>query len=185
MDLKGIEGFDWDEGNSRKSVERHGVSQAEAEQVFRDPRLLVSSDDKHSVWEPRFHALGTTEAGRSRQVTFTLRASGTKIRVISARDMNRKERDPMKKTKKLKPIPRFRSEAEERAFWESHDTTDYVDWSEARRVRFPNLKPSTTSISLRLPVDLLEQIKVAANRRDVPYQSLIKMWLFERVSSRP
>jgi predicted DNA binding CopG/RHH family protein len=88
------------------------------------------------------------------------------------------------KKKKLKPIPRFRSEAEERAFWESHDTTDYVDWSKARRVRFPNLKPSTTSISLRLPVDLLEQIKVAANRRDVPYQSLIKMWLFERVSSR-
>ena len=87
--------------------------------------------------------------------------------------------------KKLKPIPRFRSEAEERAFWESHDTTDYVDWSKARRVRFPNLKPSTTSISLRLPVDLLEQIKVAANRRDVPYQSLIKMWLSEKVSSRP
>jgi uncharacterized protein len=76
MDLKGIEGFDWDEGNSRKSVERHGVSQAEAEQVFRDPRLLVSSDDKHSVSEPRFHALGTTEAGRSLQVTFTLRARG-------------------------------------------------------------------------------------------------------------
>ena len=93
MDFNGIEGFDWDEGNSRKSVERHGVSQAEAEQVFRDPRLLVSSDDKHSVSEPRFHALGTTEAGRSLQVTFTLRASATKIRVISARDMNRKEKD--------------------------------------------------------------------------------------------
>jgi predicted DNA binding CopG/RHH family protein len=87
------------------------------------------------------------------------------------------------KKKKLKPIPRFRSEAEERAFWESHDTTDYVDWSKARRVRFPNLKPSTTSISLRLPVELLEQIKVAANRRDVPYQSLIKIWLSEKVSS--
>jgi predicted DNA binding CopG/RHH family protein len=87
------------------------------------------------------------------------------------------------KKKKLKPIPRFRSEAEERAFWESHDTTDYVDWSKARRVRFPNLKPSTTSISLRLPLELLEQIKVAANRRDVPYQSLIKIWLSEKVSS--
>ena len=89
------------------------------------------------------------------------------------------------KKKKLKPIPRFRNEAEERAFWESHDTTDYVDWSKARRVRFPNLKMSTTSISLRLPVYLLEQIKVAANRRDVPYQSLIKIWLSEKVSSRP
>jgi predicted DNA binding CopG/RHH family protein len=90
-----------------------------------------------------------------------------------------------KKTTKLKPVPRFRNEAEERAFWESHDTADYFDLSKARRVRFPNLKPSTTSISLRLPVHLLEQIKVAANRRDVPYQSLIKMWLSEKVSSRP
>ena len=89
------------------------------------------------------------------------------------------------RTRKLKPIPRFRNEAEERAFWESHDTTDYVDWSKAKRVRLPNLKMSTTSISLRLPVYLLEQIKVAANRRDVPYQSLIKIWLSEKVSARP
>jgi len=82
---------------------------------------------------------------------------------------------------KLKPIPTFASEAEEREFWETHDTTDYVDWSKAQRVRFPNLKPSTQSISLRLPVDLLERIKVAANKRDVPYQSLIKVWLAEKV----
>jgi predicted DNA binding CopG/RHH family protein len=85
-------------------------------------------------------------------------------------------------TKKLKPIPRFRSEAEERRFWETHDTTEYLDWSKAQRVRFPNLKPSTTAISLRLPLSLLEQIKIEANKRDVPYQSLIKMWLSEKVS---
>jgi predicted DNA binding CopG/RHH family protein len=83
--------------------------------------------------------------------------------------------------KKLKPIPKFRSEAEERKFWETHDSTPYVDWSKAVRVTFPNLKPSTTAISLRLPVSLLEQIKVAANKRDVPYQALIKMWLAEKV----
>lgn len=82
---------------------------------------------------------------------------------------------------KRKPIPAFKSEAEERKFWETHDSTDYVDWSTAQRVRFPNLKPSTTAISLRLPVSLLEQIKIAANKRDVPYQSLIKMWLAEKV----
>jgi len=82
---------------------------------------------------------------------------------------------------KLKPIPTFKSEAEERKFWETHDSTDYVDWSKAQRVRFPNLKPSTTAISLRLPISLLEQIKIAANKRDVPYQSLIKMWLAEKV----
>ena len=83
---------------------------------------------------------------------------------------------------KLKPIPKFRDEAEERAFWESHGSSDYVDWSKARRVILPNLKPSTTAISLRLPVSLLERIKVEANRRDVPYQSLIKTWLAEKVS---
>jgi predicted DNA binding CopG/RHH family protein len=82
---------------------------------------------------------------------------------------------------KPKTIPRFKTEAEERKFWETHDSTDYVDWSKAERVRFPNLKPSTTAISIRLPTSLLEQIKVAANKRDVPYQSLIKMWLAEKV----
>jgi predicted DNA binding CopG/RHH family protein len=84
---------------------------------------------------------------------------------------------------KLKRIPKFRSEAEERKFWESHDTTDYVDWSKAERVRFPNLKLSTTAISLRLPQDLLDRIKIAANKRDVPYQSLIKVWLDEKVKA--
>ncbi|NJL08083.1 MAG: hypothetical protein HC900_07325 [Methylacidiphilales bacterium] len=83
--------------------------------------------------------------------------------------------------RKLEPVPTFATEAEERAFWESHDSTDHVDWSRAERVRLPNLKPSTTAISLRLPVSLLEQIKIEANKRDVPYQSLIKMWLKEKV----
>jgi len=81
---------------------------------------------------------------------------------------------------KLKPLPKFKTEAEERTFWETHDSTEYEDWSTAQRVRFPNLKPSTQAISLRLPVSLLEQIKVEANRRDVPYQSLIKVWLAEK-----
>src|SRR6185437_10388855 len=85
---------------------------------------------------------------------------------------------------KLKSIPAFKTEAEERKFWETHDSTDYVDWSKAERVRFPNLKPSTTAISIRLPVGLLEQIKIAANKRDVPYQSLIKMWLARRWGNR-
>ena len=83
--------------------------------------------------------------------------------------------------KTLKPIPAFADEAEERRFWEMHDSTEYLDWSKAERVRFPRLKPSTTAISIRLPVGLLERIKVAANRQDVPYQWLIKVWLAERV----
>ncbi len=82
--------------------------------------------------------------------------------------------------KKLKTTPRFRSEAEERVFWEAEDSSLYVDWSQAERARFPNLKPSTTAISLRLPVGLLDRIKIAANKRDMPYQSLIKAWLAEK-----
>ncbi len=85
--------------------------------------------------------------------------------------------------KKLKPIPRFNTEAEERRFWETHDSFDYVDWSKAQRAQFPNLKLSTTSISLRLPQGLLDRIKIAANKRDVPYQSLIKVWLAEKVDA--
>ena len=81
----------------------------------------------------------------------------------------------------LKPIPKFKSEVEESEFWETHDSTEYLDWSKAERVRFPNLKLSTQSISIRLPVSLLEQIKIEANKRDVPYQSLIKVWLAEKV----
>ncbi|MFT0878844.1 BrnA antitoxin family protein [Rhodopseudomonas sp. G2_2311] len=83
--------------------------------------------------------------------------------------------------KRLKQVPKFATEAEEREFWEAHDTADYFDLSKAVPVRFPNLKPSTVSISLRLPVAMLEEIKIAANKRDVPYQSLIKMWLSEKV----
>jgi len=86
--------------------------------------------------------------------------------------------------KKLKPVPRFRNEQDERTFWETHDSTEYVDWDNAQRARFPNLKPSTTSISLRLPLSLLDRIKVEANKRDVPYQSLIKTWLAEKVHLR-
>ncbi len=85
--------------------------------------------------------------------------------------------------KKLKPIPAFRSEAQERRFWETHDSSDYVDWARADAVRLPNLKPSTTSISLRLPLPLLERIKIAANKRDMPYQSLIKAWLAEKADT--
>jgi len=86
-------------------------------------------------------------------------------------------------SRKRKKIPTFAGEAEERAFWESHDSSDYIDWDKAERVRLPNLKPSTKAISIRLPVDLLEQIKIAANKRDVPYQSLIKVWLAEKVDA--
>jgi len=81
-------------------------------------------------------------------------------------------------------IPEFRSEDQERDFWSTagQDSTQYLDWSKARLARFPNVKLSTQAISIRLPVSLLESIKLEANKRDVPYQSLIKVWLAEKVS---
>lgn len=81
-----------------------------------------------------------------------------------------------------KSIPAFASEAEERLFWETHDTTPFVDWSPAKSGHFPNLKPSTETISLRLPAALLAELKTLANKRDVPYQSLLKVFLAERVA---
>jgi predicted DNA binding CopG/RHH family protein len=77
--------------------------------------------------------------------------------------------------------PKFRSEAQERAFWEAHDSSTLVDWTKAQKLSLPNLKPTTKTISLRLPQHLLDAIKTAANARDVPYQSLIKVWLQERL----
>jgi len=81
----------------------------------------------------------------------------------------------------MKKIPKFKSEDEERKFWSTHDSLDYIDWSKAKRVTFPNLKPSTKTISIRLPETLLSDIKFLANKKDVPYQSLIKMFLYEKI----
>jgi uncharacterized DUF497 family protein len=92
LDLSQIEGFEWDEGNGRKSLEKHDVSQVEAEQVFFNDPLLVIQDVHHSSYENRLHALGRTDAGRLLHISFTLRGGGNLIRVISARAMHRKER---------------------------------------------------------------------------------------------
>ena len=89
----------------------------------------------------------------------------------------------MKKATKsaLKPTPKFTSEKAERAYWEAHDSAEHLNWSKAQKATMPNLKPTTRTISLRLPQHLLDSIKLAANARDVPYQSLIKVWLQEKL----
>lgn len=84
-------------------------------------------------------------------------------------------------SKQLKAIPKFKTAVAEQAFWEKHDSTEYLDWTKAQRAVLPNLKPTTKTISLRLPQHLLDSIKAAANSRDVPYQSLIKVWLQEKL----
>ncbi len=92
IDFNRLVGFDWDAGNNRKNVDKHGVSEAESEQIFFNVPLLVVGDTRHSHSETRFHTLGKTNSGRFLHITFTLRAAGTRIRIISARDMHRKER---------------------------------------------------------------------------------------------
>lgn len=83
---------------------------------------------------------------------------------------------------KRKPIPHFASEDEEREFWATHDSTDYIDWSKAEKnPSFPRLKPSTRTVSIRLPESLIAELKTLANKKDVPYQSLVKIFLAERV----
>jgi len=86
-----------------------------------------------------------------------------------------------KQNKKLKPLPNFKNEDEEREFWATHSSVDYVDWSKGFIARFPNLKPSTETISLRLPQTMLFDLKTLANRKDIPYQSLIKVFLDEKI----
>ena len=80
-----------------------------------------------------------------------------------------------------KKIPKFNSEAEERIFWQQNDSSEYIDWSDAENVVMPKLKPSTRSISIRLPESMIEELKVLANKRDVPYQSLLKIFISERI----
>ena len=80
-----------------------------------------------------------------------------------------------------KPVPKFQTDDQERAFWSAKDSTEYIDWSRAAKRRLPNLKPSLKTISLRLPAAMVEDLKVLANKRDVPYQSLLKVFLAERI----
>lgn len=83
--------------------------------------------------------------------------------------------------KKRKEIPTFNNEEEEREFWANHDSVDYIDWERTEKIVFPNLKPSSKTISLRIPENILEELKMLAKKRDVPYQSLIKMYLKDRI----
>ena len=82
-----------------------------------------------------------------------------------------------------KKIPKFKNEIEERLFWQKHDSSEYIDWSDAENVVMPKLKPSTRSISIRLPESMIEELKVLANKRDVPYQSLLKIFISERIDA--
>jgi len=142
--------------------------------------LVVGGDEKHSTTEERFYALGQTDAARLLLVVFTTRA-----RLIRVIFRPRYEPHGAKGLSVImkKAVPRFRSEDAEREFWASHDSADYIDWRKAKRATLSNLKPSSQTISLRLPKPMLDRLKLLANKRDVPYQSLLKMFVAERLKA--
>jgi uncharacterized DUF497 family protein len=172
-----VDGFQLDKGNLDKNWLKHHVLHIECEQIFFNEPLIVADDLKYSLNEKRWYALGRTESDRRLFVVFKIRKN--RIRAISASDMKKKKEENT--MKKLKNIPKFSTEQEEREFWSKNDSTDYLDWKNAKKVSFPNLKLSTKTISLRIPEYLLNDIKLMANKRDVPYQSLIKIILKERI----
>ena len=126
--------------------------------------------------EARLYVLGKTEQQRRLFVVCTIR--NNLIRVISARDMNNNEKAVYSNAK---TIPNFTSEQAEQQFWSENDSTDYVNWDNAKVVVLPKLKPTMKTISLRLPETMIEQLKLLAHKRDVPYQSLVKIFLAERI----
>ena len=169
-------GFEWDNGNLNKNWNKHQVSTGECEEVFFNEPFFVYYDENHSIVENRYFVLGETNDQRLLFIVFTIRKSY--LRVISARDMN-KTRGKFMKT--LKKIPKFKNEQEESHFWSHNDSTEYIDFSKANKFNAANLKPSTKSISIRLPESLLQRLKTIANKKDIPYQSLIKVYLAEKI----
>jgi len=171
--------FEWNKGNIDKNFIKHSVSNTECEEIFFDKNKIILKDLLHSGKELRFVILGKTKKGRLLFSIFTLRKN--KIRIISSRDINKKKLNYMKKELKLK---KFKSEDEERNFWSKIDLSEYFEIQDFEKVSFPNLKPTTRSISLRLPEYIIVQAKEKANQMNVPYQSLIKKYIAEGLNNR-
>ena len=168
--LQACEGFHWDDANRRKNEEKHAVACGEAEEIFFRRPLCLLEDPAHSASEERVHAFGTTCAGRPLALTFTIR--GKKIRIISARDQNRENSKTMDSKDKPKWVARERA-----------NSNRHLDLKAARPAPdMPRLKPSTATMNLRVPEALLFALKREANRRDVPYQSLVKILLDEKLA---
>ena len=177
-DFSHCRGFQWDEGNTEKNWVQHQVSHGEAEQVFFNRPLVVVEGEQRAEFRRRYYALGHTDANR---LLFLVFASVMISSRNFARPMSRR-RSAYGMQEDAVGIDSTVWRTQEQEFWSSHDSTAYVDWSKAQHVTFGRLKPSTQTISIRLPAALLEDLKLLANKRDVPYQSLVKIFLAERVA---
>jgi len=172
-----VDGFDWTEGN-RSKCEKHGVSDATIETVFRG-ELMVLPDPAHSKSEERFKTIGRTDQGRAVFVVFTFRkrCNRTLIRPISARYITGKKSNTMKKK-----LPRFRGDREAEEFVDKADLTEY-DLSEMQRFRF-EFQPKSERVNMRLPRQLLDAVRSSAAKAGVPYQRFIRQALEEAVQRK-
>lgn len=168
--------FQWDKGNIDKNWIKHKVTNKECEETFFDKNKKIAKDKFHFKKEDRYILLGKTKKGRILYIVFTIR--NKTVRVISLGDINRRRGNYMKKSLKL---PKFKNEDEEREFWSKVNLADYFEPKDFVSASFPNLKPTTRAISIRLPEYLIDRIKEQANEINVPYQSLIKGYLKKAV----
>lgn len=169
-DKKAFE-FEWNKGNSDKP-KKHGLTLEETEEAFFDDKKVIFGDWKHSIAEERITLLGKTKKDKLLNITYTIRRN--KIRVITAEQSTGRRRHYMKKQL---DIPKFKNEDEEAEFWANLDLSKYLEPSDFERVSFPNLKPTTRPISIRIPEYLLNRVKEKANEINVPYQALIKQYI--------
>ncbi|MFV1917421.1 MAG: CopG family antitoxin [Patescibacteria group bacterium] len=154
-------------------------------EAFLDEDKVILKDVLHSKDEERFILLGKTSKGRLLYVVFTMRGENKeKVRIISARDINKKEVSLYEKkhkrslrSKRDLKIPKFKNEDEEREFWAKLDLSEYFEPKDFVPASFPNLKPTTRAISIRIPEYLLDRVKEEANELNIPYQSLIKQYI--------
>lgn len=168
--------FQWDEGNSHNNKDKHRVEKTEAEDVFSDKNKIIFSDTFHSDTEKRYIVLGKTSKRRLLYIIFTLRNGN--IRIISARDINKKE---VYLYKKKLVLPKFKNEDEEREFWLKLDLSEYFEPDDFVPVSFPNLKPTSRPISIKIPEYLLNHVKEKAHSMNIPYQALIKKYIHDGV----
>ena len=174
--LKGVVGFDWNEANIEHIAE-HDVTSDEAEKIFSDEKNVLDEDIEHLIIENRFLIIGKTEKSRLLYQIFTRR--GDKIRVISSRDINKKE---VQLYEKRLVVPKFENEKEESRFWANLDLAEYFEPSDFKRgMVFPSLKRTKRLISIRLPEQLLVKVKNKAHKLDTPYQNLIQQYIQQGV----
>ena len=176
--LENCIGFDWDQHNEEKNWELHHVTPEEAEDVFFHEPLVIRGDVKHSKQEKAL-LRSWADGNREDVICFVHRPWTFDPGDLGSRYESEWRKRFMESKKKA--IPEFKTEEDERAFWSTADSTKYIDWSSAKRRKLVQLRPTLRTISLRLPVAMIEDLKVLANQRDVPYQSLLKVFLAERL----